>query len=53
MSDVKPEPISGETGTIGAGSAAPEMSTASVPEAAAEVEFATAGGRARRNLAQT
>ena len=38
MSDVKPEPISGETGTIGAGSAAPEMSTASVPEAAAEVE---------------
>ena len=35
MSDLKPEPISGETGTIGAGSAAPDMSASSEPMMAA------------------
>jgi hypothetical protein len=39
VSDLKPEPISGETGTIGTGPAAPEMSVADVPvTAAAEIE---------------
>lgn len=39
MSDLKPEPISGETGTIGSGPAAPELSVADVPvTAAAEIE---------------
>ena len=39
MSDLKPEPISGEIGTIGAGPAAPDMPAASAPvTAASEVE---------------
>jgi hypothetical protein len=39
VSDVKPEPISGDSGTNGAGPADPEMSASSAPEtAAAEVE---------------
>ena len=39
MSDLKPEPISGETGTLGTGPAAPEMSVADVPvTAAADIE---------------
>ncbi len=37
MSDLKPEPISGETGTIGAGAGAPDMSAPVT--AAAEAEF--------------
>ena len=39
MSDLKPEPISGETGTTGSGPAASELSVANVPvTAAAEIE---------------
>ena len=39
MSDLKPEPISGETGTMGTGPAASELSVADVPvTAAAEIE---------------
>jgi hypothetical protein len=40
VSDLKPEPISGETGTMGAGAAAPEMTASNdrPVTAAAEVE---------------
>ncbi len=41
MSDQQPQPTSGETGTLGAGPAAPDMPAASEPvTAAAEVEAA-------------
>ena len=41
MSDQQPEPTSGETGTLGAGPAAPDMSAPTEPAtAAAEVEAA-------------
>ena len=53
MSDQQPEPTSGETGTLGAGPAAPDMSAPAEPvAAAAEVEAPQTRARAGRDLAE-